>query len=86
MIEYAVAVRRAVNGEIEGVCSASGRLRYVRELTAVAREVIQETKGSQVRSKPQPMNAITNLGAYRQHLETGTVWALCMCRGMDGAK
>ncbi len=81
MIEYTVALRRAVRGEIEGVCSASGKLRYVRELNEAAREVIHESDDLLERGRPQPMNAITNLGAYRQTLEFGTVWALCLCRG-----
>ncbi len=86
MLDYTEAMRRAVHGEIEGVCSASGRLRYVRELAASAREVIPEGEDIFDRSKAQPLNAITNLGAYRQHLENGSVWALALCRALDGAR
>ena len=81
MLEYAEAMRRALRGEIEGVCSSSGKLRYVRELTDAAKEEVIQNGDLLERGKPQPMNAITNLGAYRQHLQYGAVWALCLCRG-----
>jgi hypothetical protein len=86
LLEYCEAMRRAVRGEIEGVCSNSGKLRYVRELSLAAREVMPESEDVFKRSKAQPLNAVTNLGAYRQHLEHGVVWALCGCRALDGAK
>lgn len=87
MIEYTEALRRAIHGEIEGVCSASGRIRYLRELPEATRAAIQETAREDVYDRrPQPLNAQTNLGAYKQHLEAGNVWALCMCRWIDGAR
>lgn len=87
MIEYTEAMRRAVHGEIEGVCAASGRIRYLRELSAANRAAVQEIVNATLYDRrPQPLNAKTNLGAYRQHLNVGSVWALCQCRGIDGAR
>ena len=87
-IEYTVAVRMAVAGEIEGVCASSGRVRFLRKLTAEAQSALVETGEISAQSKRggSPLNAVTNLGAYRQHLTNGVVWALCRCRHIDGAR
>lgn len=83
MIEYALAMHRAVRGEIEGVCSASGRIRYLRELTEDARELPDlEAEQAIERAKASTIGAQTNIGAYRQHLEVGSVWALCALRNV----
>ncbi len=87
-IPYHEAMRLARRGEIEGVGPGSGRIRFLRRLKPEAIEenpdVDQEEPVERQRS--QPMNAVTNLGAYRQQLETRTVWALCLCKGLDGAR
>ncbi len=87
MIEYSRAVHLAVRGEIEGVCASSGRIRYLRELPECARELPDlEAEQEIERAKASTISAKTNIGAYRQHLESGSMWALCLCRGLDGAR
>lgn len=89
MIEYVEAMRRASRNEIEGVCTSHGKVRYVRELSAsmrsLMREVEDESAGFSADGRSRAggsINSVTNLGAYRQHLEVGAVWALCLCRGV----
>ena len=35
---------------------------------------------------PGSVNARTNIGAYRQHLDAGSCWSLCLSRAFDGAR
>lgn len=91
MIEYTDAVSRAMRCEIEGVCSNTGVVRYVRALSAEMRHAMtanEETVGHDrhERSKAHPLNAITDLGAYQQELSTGRVWSLKLCKSLDGAR
>lgn len=87
-INYADAMMRASRGLIEGVGPGSGRIKYLRELKPAAVEenphVDQEERAE--RQKPQPLNAQTNIGSYRQELHGGWCWALCLCRALDGAR
>ena len=83
MIDYSRALHRAVQGEIEGVCSASGKIRYLRELPESARELPDlEAEQEIERAKASTIGAQTNIGAYRQHLDVGSVWALCALRNV----
>lgn len=87
MVEYSRAVHLAVRGEVEGVGGSSGRIRYLRELPECARELPDlEAEQEIERGKASSIGAKTNIGAYRQHLTVGSVWALCACRGIDGAR
>ncbi len=84
-LEYTEALRRAVQGEIEGVCTPSMRLRYVQILPMEQREIAPPPSTDIFDVfKSQPLNAVTNMGAYEQELNSGKVWALCLCRGLDG--
>lgn len=87
-ITYVDAMWRASRGLIEGVGPGSGKIKYLRELKPGAVEdnphVDQQERVE--RQKPQPLNAQTNIGAYRQDLNGNWCWALCLCRGFDGAR
>lgn len=87
-IAYAEAMRLASHGQIEGVGPSSGKIRYLRELkpSAVEEDLHLEQEYQPERQKPQPLNAQTNIGAYRQDLGRGWCWALCLCRGLDSAR
>ena len=87
---YTLAMEMAARGAIEGVGPRIGVVKYLRWLKP---EAIEEDptihfhgeSASEV-ERPHPMNAVTNLGAYRQHLEHGFAWSLCLCRKLDGAR
>ncbi len=83
MLEYTEAMRRAVRGEVEGVGGPNGRIRYLRVLPEAARELPDlEAEQEIERAKASAINAQTNIGAYRQHLSVGSVWALCALRNV----
>ncbi len=73
-------VELATAGQICGRMK-SHKLRYLELIVPLSETVAAfravEHSGS--------INAQTNLGAYRQKLETHTCWALCLSRGFDGA-
>ncbi len=86
-IEYTEAMGRAIRGEIEGVCTSHGKVRYVRVLPVALRCVPEpdEAIPASMRMRSGNLNAATNLGAYKQELSSGWTWALKLCKGIDGA-
>lgn len=67
-------------GLIEGVGPKSGVIKFLRRLRPEAVEEEAPRGAAPVHSKPHGINAQTGIGSYRQALETGTVWALCLLR------
>lgn len=68
-------------GQICGKVRGS-RLRYVELLVPLSEAIERERR--HVESSAS-INARTNIGAYRQHLDGASVWALCLSRAFDGA-
>lgn len=87
-LEYADARKMAKAGLIEGVGGKNGAFRCLRQLrdAAVEQDAMEHIVGSTAhRARSGSLNAVTNLGAYQQELATGKVWALKMCKALDGA-
>lgn len=83
MIDWTAALRRANRGEIEGVGSPHGTIRYLRVLPAAAMEQrIPDREETYIGRST--VIARTGLGAYRQPLSYGWVWALCELRHTGG--
>lgn len=99
-ITLEAAKEMAANGEIEGVGSRSGRLRYVRKLPE-AIKITAARRSAEIHLSRSTVFAQLNMGAYRQSLGTaitngagvvvdegeicGYVYAHCACRALDGA-
>jgi hypothetical protein len=82
-VTFAHALGLAERGLIEGVGPKSGTVKYLRYVCPEAvesSEIAAPEKEQAPRDSHSPLNAKTNLGAYRQSLENGTVWALCLLR------
>ena len=88
-INYRDAMRMARLGIIEGVGGKAGSFRCLRRLNESAIEESAEEHAAHPEKaflqRAHSLNAITNLGAYQQEVSTGKVWALKMCKWLDGA-
>lgn len=79
-VEYPRAVLMARDREIEAVVRRDGTVRYLRHLTETAREPAAPRREETYQSRSTVI-AQKSIGAYRQPLSQGWVWALCLCRG-----
>lgn len=71
-----LAEARQVCGNLRGA-----KLRYLELIVPLGEAVAPRREIDPSAS----INARTNIGAYRQHLDGASVWALCLSRAFDGA-